>query len=244
MPPQPAAMRPKSDQKIATLVWSSARSRAQQRLSKFPVYTCNSIADVSIIPMIEDILAFTLSLRATDWFAAVSAAIAAVSFLLNRSTVKRQQAMQVEAFRAERDRSLIAWANAAIAGIADAQRLCRDLKNGLVDPASERPAVSELRTRLSVLLDSGRLFFPNQPPLNEDAPSQSEAAYAGQSHQAIDALYKVYRVISDLRRPGGLEPAEAVPAIVAERRRFVSTVFQSIDPRRREAAFVKLTAAD
>ncbi len=194
--------------------------------------------------MIEDILALTLSLRATDWFAAGSAAIAAFSFLLNRSTVKRQQAMQVEAFRAQRDTALIDWANSAIAGIADAQRLCRDLKNGLVDQGNERLAISELRTRLSVHLDTGRLFFPNLPLLTDDAAPQSEAAYTGQSHQAIDALYKVYRVISDLRRPGGLEPAEAVQAIVAERRRFVSTVFQSIDPRRRETAFEKLTAPD
>jgi hypothetical protein len=101
---------------------------------------------------------------------------------------------------------------------------------------------SELRTRLSVLLDSGRLFFPNQPEVEEEDQPAAETAYVGQSHEAIDALYRVYRVISDLGRETGLNAADAVLAVVAQRRRFVSEVFRSIDPRRRDAAFEALTA--
>jgi hypothetical protein len=52
----------------------------------------------------------------------------------------------------------------------------------------------------------------------------------------------VYRVISDLGRETGLNAADAVLAVVAQRRRFVSEVFRSIDPRRRDAAFEALTA--
>ena len=70
------------------------------------------------------------SLRFNDWLSMLSAVVAAISFLLSRATVRRQEAMQIETFRNQRDNSLITWANAAIAGIADAQRHCRDLKNG------------------------------------------------------------------------------------------------------------------
>jgi hypothetical protein len=138
------------------------------------------------------------SLKINDLLSILSAVVAAFSFLLSRATVRRQEAMQIEAFRNQRDSSLITWANAAIAGIADAQRHCRD-------PAAE-------------------------------------TAYVGQSREAIDALYRVYRVISDLGRETGLNAADAVLAVVAQRRRFVSEVFRSIDPRRRDAAFEALIA--
>ena len=95
-----------------------------------------------------------------------------------------------------------------------------------------------------MLLDTGRLFFPNQPEATDDDSAGAEVAYAGQTHEAIDALYRVYRVISDLGREGELNAPEAVQAVVAERRRFVSEVFRSIDPRRRNAAFNALTAGE
>jgi hypothetical protein len=182
------------------------------------------------------------SLKFNDCLSMLSAVVAAISFLLSRATVRRQEAMHVETFRNQRDNSLITWANAAIAGIADAQRHCRDLKNGLIEGQEQRQLASELRTRLSALLDSGRLFFPNQPEVDDDDRPAAETAYAGQSHEVIDALYRVYRVISDLGREAGLNAADGVQAIVAQRRRFVSEVFRSIDPRRRDAAFEALIA--
>ena len=192
--------------------------------------------------MLDHVVVWLASLTFNHWLSMLSALVAVVSYLLSRGTVRRQEAMQIETFRNQRDSSLIAWANAAIAGIADVQRHCRDIKNGLIAGPDERRAASELRTRLSVLLDSGRLFFPNQPEADEDDMSASETAYAGQSHQAIDALYQAYRVVSDLGRETGLKAPEAVQAVVVQRRRFVSEVFRSVDPRRRDAAFDALTA--
>ena len=174
-----------------------------------------------------------------QWVAIISAFLAVSSFLLSQRAVKRQEKMQLEALRAARDSDLIAWADAAIGGIASAQGFCRDCKNGLLDDAGQKRGQSDLRTQLSALLDRGRLFFPNQPDANEDEIA-GEAAYAGVPHPAIDALYPIYRVISDLSRPEGLDPKSAVQAIVAQRRRFVSDVFRSIDPRRRDAALKNL----
>lgn len=174
-----------------------------------------------------------------QWVAIISAFLAVSSFLLSQRAVKRQEKMQLEALRAARDSDLIAWADAAIGGIASAQGFCRDCKNGLLDDAGQKRGQSDLRTQLSALLDRGRLFFPNQPDANEDEIA-GEAAYAGVPHPAIDALYRIYRVISDLSRPEGLDPKSAVQAIVAQRRRFVSDVFRSIDPRRRDAALKNL----
>jgi hypothetical protein len=199
-------------------------------------------ATLEVNVTLDQVFSWFASLKINDLLSILSAVVAALSFLLSRATVRRQEAMQVETFRNQRDNSLITWANAAIAGIADVQRHCRDLKNGLIEGKEERNLASELRTRLSVLLDSGRLFFPNQPEVEEEDQPTAETAYAGQNHEAIDALYQVYRVISDLGREPGLNAADAVQAVVAQRRRFVSEVFRSIDPRRRDAAFEALTA--
>jgi hypothetical protein len=170
------------------------------------------------------------------WIAALSAVLAVASFLLSRRTVRRQERLQLETLRTARDSDLIAWADAAIEGIAAAQGFCRDCKNGLLEDLERARRHSDLRTRLSALLDRGRLFFPNQADAAGENSPETEAAYAGDPHPAIDALYHVYRILTDAGRPDGLDPAAAVPEIVSHRRRFVSDVFRTIDPRRREAA--------
>ncbi len=182
---------------------------------------------------IDRIVELLRGLGFSDWLALASALVAAVSFFLSRATVKRQERMQFESLRAQRDGDLIRWADDAITAIGDAQRHCRDMKNGLLTGDAALHNTSEVRTRLSVLLDRGRLFFPNDGTPDDDT---SEAAYVGVSHPAIDALYRVYRVISDLGRVSPLSPGEAVQAVVAQRRRFVSEVFLSVDPRRRAMA--------
>ena len=190
---------------------------------------------------IQEIETTIAHLGFSEWLSLVSAAVAVISFLLSRATVRRQEMMQFEALRAQRDNQLVEWADAAIRAIADAQRHCRDLKNGLLTPDETQRNTSELRTRMSALLDSGRLFFPNQPETEDDTEAPAaESAYLGQSHDAIDALYRAYQVISHLGRDSPLTPEQAVKAVVAHRRRFVSEVFRSIDPRSREAALSAL----
>ena len=187
------------------------------------------------------LIAFFSRLGLSEWLSLISAVVAFVSFLLSRATVRRQNVMQFEALRSQYEGRLIDWANATIIAIADAQRLCRDFKNDLLTDEEGKVGVSELRTRMSALLDQGRLFFPNQPDsAAEDGRDPNEAAYSGQSQPAIDALYRAYRVISDLGRSSPPNYAEAVQAVVAQRRRFVSEVFCYVDPRRREATLAAL----
>ncbi len=180
-------------------------------------------------------------LSVSEWLALASAFVAVVSFLLSRKAVRRQEIMQFEAFRAAHDAHLIAWADRAIDAISDAQQYCRDLKNGILAADEAQRSASGLRTRLTAILDQGRLFFPNQPESDvEEDERAGEAAYRGAEQPAIDALYQIYRVIADLGRASTLSPAQAVTEVVKHRRRFVSEVFVSIDPRRRQAALSEL----
>ncbi len=182
-------------------------------------------------------------LSVSEWLGLGSAFVAVFSFLLSRKTVRRQEIMQFEAFRAAHDAHLIAWADRAIQAISDAQQYCRDLKNGILAADEAQRSASGLRTRLTAILDQGRLFFPNQPESDaEEGERPSEAAYIGAEQPAIDALYQIYRVIADLGRASTLSPAQAVTEVVKHRRRFVSEVFVSIDPRRRQAALSELSS--
>ncbi|MGE3866898.1 MAG: hypothetical protein AB7G04_08285, partial [Hyphomonadaceae bacterium] len=165
-----------------------------------------------------------------QWLAIGSAALALASFAFNWAVVKRQTAMQFESLRAARDSDLIAWADQVIEAMADAQKLCRDRGKLLSDDEFLR-AQSETRTRISALLDRGRLFFPNLPGAAEGAAP--EAAYQGKRQPALDAVFLCYRIVADLGREG--EVSEPVRAVVAQRRAFVSEIFNTVDPRRRQA---------
>jgi hypothetical protein len=170
-----------------------------------------------------------------QWVALASAFLALASFGFNWAVVRRQTAMQFEALRTAHDSDLIGWADEVIETLAEAQKLCRD-RGKLVGEEEFLRQRSALRTRISALLDRGRLFFPNQPiDVENGAP---EAAYQGKRQPALDAIFAAYRVLSDVGRDGA--PEEPVMAIVAQRRVFVSEIFNAVDPRRRQATITEL----
>jgi hypothetical protein len=168
-----------------------------------------------------------------EWLAVLSAIAAAWSFVLNRATVKRQETMQFESLRAQRDTDLIAWAHETIERLSDAQKLC------LVDQDAFLGHRSEVRARLSASLDRGRLFFPNAPAA-EDVDTPKHAAFTGRRQKALDAIFLAYRTISDLGRDGGPDATAALASIVEQRRAFVSEVFLHVDPRRRKDVISRL----
>lgn len=173
-----------------------------------------------------------------EWLAAGSAIAAFFSFLMNRATVKRQERMAFEGLRAARDTDLISWASEVIERLADAQMMCRDMDDGLIPESELLTRRSETRTRISALLDRGRVFFPNVMADAED--DKKAAAFKGKRQKALDSIFAAYRTVSDLTRPGGPTPREAVLAIVEHKREFVSEVFLHVDPRRRRDVISQL----
>jgi len=96
------------------------------------------------------------------WLAVGSSAAAVVSFLLNWAVVRRQTAMQAMALRQSFEAEAIAWGFGAIAALGEAAGLARS-RNLTVSPGDVRAARDALTTRLSVLIDQGRIYFPNRP---------------------------------------------------------------------------------
>lgn len=189
--------------------------------------------------MNDALLTLLAGMGPAEWLAFLSAIAATWSFFLNRATVKRQETMQLEALRGQRDTDLIAWADEVIERLADTQKLCRDRRDGLIDDEADfLRRRSETRARLSALLDRGRLFFPNAPA-DDDDPAK-HAAFKGKRQPALDAIFHAYRTVSDLGRDGGPDPTAALEDIVRQRRAFVSEVFLHVDPRRRKDVIRKL----
>lgn len=186
-------------------------------------------------PLLTDLLS---KMGPAEWLAFGSALAAFVSFLLSRATVKRQETLQFEALRSQRDSDLIQWAHETIERLADTQKLCRDRRDGLIDEDIFLQRRSELRARLSASLDRGRLFFPNAPASDDD-PSKA-AAFQGKRQPALDAIFGAYRTLSDVGRDGGPDPTGALNAVVEHRRAFVSEVFLHVDPRRRKDVLTRL----
>lgn len=191
---------------------------------------------------LDAILAFFAGLDMSQWLSVGSAIAAIGAFLLNRATVKRQERMQYEALRRQRDSELTAWAGEVIERLADAHRLVRERRDGAMTDQDFYLQRSEMRARISALLDRGRLFFPNALVDGVDE-SGKEDAFRGKRQPVLNALNRCYRVVSDMGKDGDYDLSEGVRRIVSERRLFVSEVFKEIDPRRRREAMSALESA-
>jgi hypothetical protein len=178
------------------------------------------------------------TLGVNEWLTLASALIAIGSLALNWIVVRKQTALQFEELRAMHDSDLIKWTDEVIEIMANAQKLCRD-KDKLISIEEFRISQSEIRTRLSALLDRGRLFFPNKA--DADHGADKEAAFQGHRQAALNAVYGVYRVVSDVERDTAAD--DPVDAIVVHKRVFISEVFQTIDPRRRQSTMSALDYA-
>lgn len=175
-----------------------------------------------------------------DWIAIVSAVVAVASFLANWRIVSRQSRMQAENLRLAHDSDVIAWFHETVNELSDAQETLREA--GRSFPAEDFEARrSRARTRISAMLDRGRLFFPNVDR-GDGHGAQREAGYQGYRQPCLDHLYACYRLVSDWPAPLPVaamsdaqtqEKSERISQLVTARRAFVSEVFKAIDPRRR-----------
>lgn len=175
-----------------------------------------------------------------DWVAVVSAIIAVASFAANWRVVSRQSRMQAENLRMAHDSDVIAWFHDAVDVLADAQEALREAgKSYQVEEFPVRQ--SRARTRISAMLDRGRLFFPNLDR-GDGHGGDREAGYQGYRQPALDSLYACYRVVSDWPTPmphvvmtdeQKQEKKDRLKQLVDARRVLVSEVFKAVDPRRR-----------
>lgn len=177
----------------------------------------------------QDIEAIIRAWGVNEWVAAVSAAVALLSLLLNWSVVSRQTALQAETMKAELDRDVLSWSHEAIDALSEGVWLAR-AHTAAQNRALLADPIAKLSWRLSALADRGRMFFPNLAP---DAHGQDkQGAFQGYRPPVLDAvLFALYQV--EQLTPTAPSTDAAMKYIQECRRLLVTEVQCAIDPRRR-----------
>ncbi len=165
-----------------------------------------------------------------EWVAALSAALALVSLILNWLVVRRQTAMQFESLKAQMDSEVLAWVHEAIDLVSQGAALARG--RGAIYAADEfRRLALEAGQKLSSAADRGRLFFPNEAP--DEHGQHKEAAFQGFRPPILDAVVFACGQVERLDAAGAEPDEEALAFLVKCRRLLVSEAQNAIDPRRR-----------
>ena len=164
-----------------------------------------------------------------EWVAAISAALALASLVLNWMVVRRQTALQFETLKAEMDAEVLGWAHEAIDLVSQGAYLARG--RGVIYSADEfRRLAFDTCQRLSSSADRGRLFFPNEAP--GEHGQEKEGAFQGFRPPILDAVVFASAQLERLAPEGGPDE-DAARFTIKCRRLLVSEVQNAIDPRRR-----------
>jgi hypothetical protein len=162
--------------------------------------------------------------------AVLSAIVAVVAVVVSARTSRKQQLLQFEQVRLQRDADVNRWAQACIELLASCESFV-----AVFDPTQRDRELNEqyrvMRYRLSALIDQGRLFFPNELPDSKGA--HKPEAYRGVRQRILNMLvlaYEVFARYDDLPSDG--ERGHLATEIGEFRRHFVSEAQVAIDPRR------------
>ena len=165
-----------------------------------------------------------------EWVAALSAALALASLVLNWLVVRRQTALQFESLKAQMDAEVLAWVHEAINLVSQGAALARG-RGAVYAPEEFGRLALETGQKLSSVADRGRLFFPNEAP--DQHGQDKEAAFQGYRPPILDAVVFACGQVERLDPGAAGADEEALAFLVKCRRLLVSEAQNAIDPRRR-----------
>lgn len=174
-----------------------------------------------------------------DWIAVGSAVLALLSFVLNWAVVNRQTAMQFESLKAQVDADVMAWGQDGLDLLTQAAFLAeqRGASLGQQDFLRER---AECLSRLSALIDRGRLHFPNANPTA--ASVEKSRAFRGGRPLILNPLVFAFHALDATNPVAGSPDPDAARFFVSCRREFVSELQHQLNPRRRAESLRRLGA--
>ena len=165
--------------------------------------------------------------------AAISQAVAAIlslaALLISLWVFSRQQLLNRWQLRLHREDHIIAWSQSCITSMAEIEEHLKALGSGTLAPLPHQEFI-RFRSRLSALIDEGRLYFPNQRATRHG--SHKQEAYKGHRQRILDHLVEAYDFVGKIQTA---HPSTAVGPVAEKfneiRRAFVSDVQSAIDPR-------------
>lgn len=172
-----------------------------------------------------------------QWLALVSAVLAISSFVLNLRLVSRQEKRNAASLKLAYDSNVIDWSDEILHVLSDAHEVL--IEKGVSYADAEFPSRrSDIRARLSALIDRGRVFFPNRT--DTDHGAEKDLGFKGHRQDILNALVRGYGVI-DASGSGPWPDRASADALMAERRKFVAEVFKAVDPVRRGKKIEEIT---
>jgi hypothetical protein len=163
-----------------------------------------------------------------------AAAIAVVALLFSIWTGRRQRRLERETLRLQRDSDVIAWSNACLANLCQAEMLMRPEYAAAVAENDFERQRYEVLAAISCSIDRGRMFFPNRE--HDRIGLDREAAFRGRRHAVLDRLVWAYDLLAKVSYREPAEPSareEIREQSIAHKRHFISEVQSEVDPRRR-----------
>ncbi len=172
------------------------------------------------------------------WLALTSAVLAISSFVLNLRLVARQERRNATSLKLAYDSNVIDWADEILHVLSDAHEMLIEKGVSYAD-AEFPPRRSDVRSRLSALIDRGRVFFPNRT--DTDHGADKDMGFQGHRQEILNTLVRGYVAIDNSGAGPGPDRASA-DALMGERRKFVAEVFKAVDPVRRGRKIEEITA--
>jgi hypothetical protein len=164
-----------------------------------------------------------------------AAAIAFVALFFSIRAGMRQRRLERETLRLQRDTDIIAWSNACLGNLCEAEMLMRPQYVAVTEPRDYEKRRYEVLAALSCCVDRGRLYFPNRDA--DKFGLERERAYQGKRHAVLDRLVWVYDLLSEKIAHAAPQDPTAREAIrdqaIKFKREFISEVQSEVDPRRR-----------
>jgi hypothetical protein len=160
-----------------------------------------------------------------------SAVVAVISALIARGETKRQRKLQTERLRQSIDSASLDWGSAAIDTLARAAMFART-RHMQPNDGGFLANKANLLVALSILVDRGRMFFPNLNPDKKGA--EKEGAYRGHRPPILDTLMWAYHELEALTREGGPSSEDSGAYFDECRRLLVSELQAYLDPRRKD----------
>ncbi len=149
----------------------------------------------------------------------------------------RQARYTRENFRIQQGNDLIRWGTEAINLLSEAESLPFRRLDTDLDRNSFYVKRDEILCRLSALIDSGRMYYPNVR--NDSIGLHKDEAFRGYRRPILDDLAFSFRKIKEYKHDKVDANHEIRHQVNKYRRQFVSRLQNSVDPRRRIAFLEK-----
>lgn len=161
---------------------------------------------------------------------------------IQRNETKRQGTIALEAMLLDYHKAILSWADESINWMSGARSLTY-LDPSKINEGNFFTRRAECLSKLSALIDRGRLFFPNEAP--DEHGQDKPQAFRGFRPVVLDQLKYVYDLVGELQstRPSSRSAKELREAITKCKREFVSEIQRVVDPQERQRRLTDILSA-